>query len=110
MSDRLITMKAAFDRYFNQRSDSNNRALNALEWEVLRQMTGVLQPCHQMVVDIQGGNGGYVAESISSITNLHRSFTFETQDIRKLDPAIGTESVQTTSLMPEIQQLLNMNE
>lgn len=89
MSDRLITTKAAFDRYFNQNSHSGNHALNALEWEVLR---GVLQRCNQTIVNTQRCNRGYVARSMSNITN---SFTFVTQDIRKLDVADGTESVQT---------------
>lgn len=71
-------------------------------------MTGVLQPCNQMVVDTQSSNDGYVAESISSITNLHRSFTSNTQDIRKFDPAGGTESVKTENCMREVQQLLNV--
>lgn len=51
MSDRMITMKAAFDQYFNQKFDSSIRALNVMEWEALRQMADVLQPCNQMLVD-----------------------------------------------------------
>jgi len=58
MFDRLPTMKAAFDRYFNKNSDCSKRALNVLEWEVLKPMTGVLQSYNHMVVNTQGGNGG----------------------------------------------------
>lgn len=61
-----------------------------------------------MIFNTQGSNGGFVAESISNITSLHRSFTYDAQDIRRLDATGGTVSVLTVALLPDVTRRLDV--